>query len=105
MKDLLRLARLDAGQETPDIVACETRNLVHGVVTDLAEGLEQRRQRVEVTVAPDAETVRADPPKLHDALRNLVANAITYSPERTTIRIDAQNGELAFERAPDRVAV
>ena len=98
VKDLLRLARLDAGQETPDIVACETRNLVHGVVTDLAEGLEQRRQRVEVTIAPDAETVRADPPKLHDALRNLVANAITYSPEQTTIRIDAQ-------RAGDRVAI
>ena len=26
---------------------------------------------------------------MHDALRNLVANAITYSPERSTIRIDA----------------
>jgi two-component system phosphate regulon sensor histidine kinase PhoR len=25
---------------------------------------------------------------LHDALRNLVANAVTYSPERATIRID-----------------
>src|SRR5205814_831145 len=27
--------------------------------------------------------------KLHDALRNLVANAITYAPEQTTIRIEA----------------
>jgi two-component system phosphate regulon sensor histidine kinase PhoR len=98
VKDLLRLARLDAGQETPDIVACDTRNLVHGVVTDLAEGLEHRRQVVEVTVAPSAETVRADPPKLHDALRNLLANAITYSPEQTTIRIEA-------ERAGDRVSI
>jgi two-component system phosphate regulon sensor histidine kinase PhoR len=89
VKDLLRLARLDAGQETPDIVACDTRNLLHGVVTDLAAALEQRHQAVEVTIASDAETVRADPPKLHDALRNLLANAITYSPEQTTIRIEA----------------
>jgi two-component system, OmpR family, phosphate regulon sensor histidine kinase PhoR len=98
VKDLLRLARLDAGQETPDIVACDTRNLVHGVVVDLAVALEQRHQAVEVTIAPDAETVRADPPKLHDALRNLLANAITYSPEQTTIRIEAS-------RAGNRVAV
>jgi anti-sigma regulatory factor (Ser/Thr protein kinase) len=33
--------------------------------------------------------VRADPAKLHDALRNLVANAITYSPEQSTIRVEA----------------
>ena len=98
VKDLLRLARLDAGQETPDIVACDTRNLVHGVVTDLTAALDERRQVVEVTVEPGAETVRADPPKLHDALRNLLANAITYSPEQTTIRIEAS-------RAGDRVAV
>ncbi|MGH9139750.1 MAG: sensor histidine kinase, partial [Vicinamibacterales bacterium] len=40
-------------------------------------------------IGPGAEAVRADPPKLHDALRNLVANAITYAPEQSTIRIDA----------------
>ena len=49
------------------------------------------------TIAPDAETVRADPAKLHDALRNLVANAITYSPEGSTIRMDAERvgGQIA----------
>jgi two-component system phosphate regulon sensor histidine kinase PhoR len=98
VKDLLHLARLDAGQETPDIVSCDTRNLVHGVIADLTVSLEQRRQAVEVTIAPDAESVRADPPKLHDALRNLVANAITYSPEQTTIRIEVS-------RVGQRVAV
>jgi two-component system, OmpR family, phosphate regulon sensor histidine kinase PhoR len=98
VKDLLRLARLDAGQETPDIVSCDTRNLVHGVVTDLAAALDERHQVVEVTVAPDAETVRADPPKLHDALRNLLANAVTYSPEQTTIRIEGS-------RVGDRIAI
>ena len=35
-------------------------------------------------------TVNADPVKLHDVLRNLVANASTYAPESTTIRIAAR---------------
>jgi two-component system phosphate regulon sensor histidine kinase PhoR len=89
VKDLLRLARLDAGQETLDLIACDTRHLMDTLVTDLTPAAEERGQRIEVTIAPGAETIRADPAKLHDALRNLVANAITYAPEQSTIRIDA----------------
>src|SRR6185295_1256298 len=74
VKDLLRLARLDAGQETLDIIACDTRNLVHGVIADLTQALESRGQRIEMSIDESAATVRGDPAKLHDALRNLVAN-------------------------------
>jgi two-component system phosphate regulon sensor histidine kinase PhoR len=88
VKDLLRLARLDAGQETLEITTCDARGLVHAVAGDLAPGLENRRQRVEVTIAPGAETLHGDPAKLHDVLRNLIANAITYAPEGSVIRVD-----------------
>jgi two-component system, OmpR family, phosphate regulon sensor histidine kinase PhoR len=98
VKDLLRLARLDAGQETLDVIACDTRILAETVVSDVARAAEERRQHIEVVIAPGAETVRADPAKLHDALRNLVANAITYSPEGSTIRIDVTSagGRVTF---------
>jgi two-component system phosphate regulon sensor histidine kinase PhoR len=98
VKDLLRLARLDAGQETLDLVACDTRLLVEGVVDDLESAADERRQRVEVEIAEDAAIVHADPAKLHDALRNLVANAITYSPEQSTIRVEATpvNGRVTI---------
>jgi two-component system phosphate regulon sensor histidine kinase PhoR len=89
VKDLLRLARLDAGQETLDVIACDTRSLAEAVVGDVGPAAGERGQHIEVTIAPGAETIRADPGKLHDALRNLVANAITYAPPQTTIRIDA----------------
>jgi two-component system phosphate regulon sensor histidine kinase PhoR len=98
VKDLLRLARLDAGQETLDVVACDTHALVEGVVTDLATAFEERRQRVEIAIAPGAHAIRADMGKLHDALRNLVANAIIYAPEASSIRIDAapEDGRVAI---------
>jgi two-component system phosphate regulon sensor histidine kinase PhoR len=98
VKDLLRLARLDAGQETLNLIACDTRSLAETVVADVMPAVTERGQRIEVTIGPGAETVRADPAKLHDALRNLVANAITYAPEQSTIRIDA-------ERVEGRVAI
>jgi two-component system phosphate regulon sensor histidine kinase PhoR len=93
VKDLLRLARLDAGQETLDIISCDTRNLILGVIADVAPLAETRGQRIDVAVGPGAETLRVDPAKLHDALRNLVANAITYSPERTTVRIESARAQ------------
>jgi two-component system phosphate regulon sensor histidine kinase PhoR len=87
VKDLLRLARLDAGQEVLEISRCDLRSLAQSVVSDLASALDGRDQNVEVLIDANAETVQADPSKLHDAVRNLVANASTYAPEATTIQI------------------
>ena len=98
VKDLLRLARLDAGQETLDVVSCDVRALIQGVVADLAPTADARGQTIETTIGADVGTLRGDPAKLHDALHNLVANAVTYSTERSTIRIDAS-------LAGDRIAI
>lgn len=89
VKDLLRLARLDAGQETLEIASCETRALIQAVTTDLAPALDRRGQRVDVEILAGGENIHADPAKLHDALRNLIANAGTYGPEGSAIRVTA----------------
>jgi two-component system phosphate regulon sensor histidine kinase PhoR len=96
VKDLLRLARLDAGQETLELTSLSVDALYHSVVSDLAPAIEARRQKVTVRVAPDAATVGADTVKLHDVVRNLVENASNYSPEGCEIA-------LSSEAAPGRV--
>jgi two-component system, OmpR family, phosphate regulon sensor histidine kinase PhoR len=90
VSDLLRLAQLDAGQEPLEVASCDVERLARTVIADLSPALDARRQRAEIAIAPGAETLRADLAKVHDALRNLVANASSYSPEETTIRIEAQ---------------
>jgi len=85
VRDLLRLARLDAGQEHCEHVACSVDTLFAGVEAELVSSLETRQQRVERDIAADAATVHGDPARLHDAFRNLLENAINYSPERSTI--------------------
>jgi two-component system phosphate regulon sensor histidine kinase PhoR len=89
VKDLLRLARLDAGQEALEVAPCDVRGLAQSVIADLATMLDEHAQRVEVNVAADAATITGDAAKLHDVLRNLVANSATYAPERTTIDVEA----------------
>ena len=85
VRDLLRLARLDAGQEQREQVACLVSSLFAGVEADLIPVLESRSVHVTHDIAPDAETVNGDPAALHDVFRNLLENAINYSPERGTI--------------------
>jgi two-component system, OmpR family, phosphate regulon sensor histidine kinase PhoR len=97
VKDLLRLARLDAKQETLDLVACETRALIESVAADLQPAAQERHQRIAIDVASDADTARVDPSKLHDALGNLLANAITYAPEHTTIAVAAARRDTRIE--------
>ena len=89
VRDLLRLARLDAGQETLERLACSVESLFTGVATELDPAIEARGQHVVQQIEPDAATVRGDPAKLHDALRNLVENATNYAPEGSTIVIGA----------------
>jgi two-component system phosphate regulon sensor histidine kinase PhoR len=90
VRDLLRLARLDAGQEQREHLPCSVDALFGGVEAELISSLEARQQHVERQIAEDAATIHGDPARLHDAFRNLLENAINYSPERTTIVMGAR---------------
>ena len=98
VRDLLRLARLDAGQEPLDRVTCQIDALCSAVEADLDETIEEKRLSVVRDIAADAATVSGDPAKLHDALRNLLENAANYSPGGGTITI-------ATKRADDRIVL
>ncbi|MBI2186638.1 MAG: PAS domain-containing protein [Acidobacteria bacterium] len=94
--DLLRLARLDARQETIDVAPCDVGQICAAVRTDLAPAIDARRQRVTISVDDAARTVPADAAKLHDIVRNLVENAVNYSPEAAEIHLEAarRNGAV-----------
>jgi two-component system phosphate regulon sensor histidine kinase PhoR len=89
VRDLLRLARLEAGQEPVERVTVETEALFDEVTTELASAIDTRHQHVVITVPDDAASFVSDPGKVHDVLRNLVENAIAYAPTGTRIDLSA----------------
>ncbi len=97
VSDLLRLARLDARQEPLEPVSCHVDALFASVIADLTPAIERRRQQVAVVVDADANTVSGDPAKLHDVIRNLVENAVNYTPEGSRIVLAAQTRDGAVE--------
>lgn len=89
VRDLLRLARLDAQQETADVHATDIAGLFRSVLTDFSEHIDRHKVTVDLNVEPAAALIQADPTKLHDALRNLIENAANYSPEGGRIQLAA----------------
>jgi two-component system phosphate regulon sensor histidine kinase PhoR len=94
VSDLLRLARLDARQEALDLASCDLQQLFNTVIADVAQTAEAKHQQITTAVDGPGSRVSADPAKLHDVLRNLVENAVHYSPDHAAIRLEAmhQNG-------------
>ena len=86
--DLLRLARLDAQQETLDAAPCDIQQIFTSVVADCAPTIELKAQHVHTSVSADANTVNADPAKLHDIVRNLLENAVHYAPDQADVWLE-----------------
>jgi two-component system phosphate regulon sensor histidine kinase PhoR len=89
VKDLLRLARLDAGQEVLELAPCDVEGVIEGIVADFAPTISDKRLEVRCEVAPHARMLVVDPAKLHDVLRNLIENAVNYTPEGGTVDVRA----------------
>jgi len=96
VRDLLRLARLETGQEPVEPSQTDVESVFTDVLTELEGALEAKGQRVVTDVGPAARTLRVDTAKLHDALRNLVENAIAYAPPSTTITLASRRAGGAF---------
>jgi signal transduction histidine kinase len=94
--DLLRLARLDARQEPLDVARCDLPQLFRAVVADQDPAIRAKAQRIVIDVPADATSVHADPVKLHDIIRNLVENAVNYSPEAAEVRLSTARADDAL---------
>jgi len=91
VSDLLRLARLDAGQEPLKLVLVSLPAIVSAVQTELAPLLENKALRIDVNIDPKAQEVVVDSSKLHDVLKNLIENAANYGPSGSFIEFTALN--------------
>jgi two-component system phosphate regulon sensor histidine kinase PhoR len=89
VKDLLRLARLDAGQESVELVPCDVGGLLKGIANDFEPIAAQKEQTIAVEVARDVSTLVTDSAKLHDIARNLIENAVNYTPQGGAIEVRA----------------
>jgi signal transduction histidine kinase len=96
VSDLLDSSRLSSGQFTLSYGPCDAVKLVKGVVEQLRPVAPYHKFAIDV---PDTPIIgNWDYGRLQQALGNLLDNAIKYSPEETTITVQAW-------RIPDKVCI
>ncbi len=84
---LLTLARLEPAEAGRPAEPCDLAALARRVVAELAPAALARRIDIELA-APESAPVQGHGDLLEVLLRNLVDNAVRYSPEGTTIKVE-----------------
>ncbi|MEM9603679.1 MAG: sensor histidine kinase [Pseudomonadota bacterium] len=65
----------------------DTVALLHNAITELRYAAEQRDIALQITVPPAPQTLELDPILVTEALRNVIDNAIKYSPTESEVAI------------------
>jgi signal transduction histidine kinase len=107
INNVLDFSRIEGGQRQYQTVATEVEPLVREVLDAFAYVLGQRGFTLHVTVAPGLPPVPLDPDAFAQALGNLVDNAIKYSGEGRTLRVEAgvRDGYLAVAVADEGLGI
>jgi len=89
VKDLLRLAMLDAGKEMLETAPADIGALIGGIVEDMAPAAAAKGLEVTTSAGRDTRGVPVDAAKVHDMIRNLVENAINYTQDGGHVAVTA----------------
>ncbi len=98
---LLALSRWENSQPGTRTKPVDARRLAEEAVQSLWPQAQAKSVRMELDAPPDLPRVLGDEAGLADVLRNLLDNALKYSPERSTVRVGAahMDGRVVFRVA------
>jgi two-component system phosphate regulon sensor histidine kinase PhoR len=87
--DLLSLSRVEADEHIPPEDYVKLSDLLGSVVDSLSVRAAERKMKIDLTVEPGLPAVIGEQDELAMVFQNLIANAISYAREGTTITVTA----------------
>jgi signal transduction histidine kinase len=99
VEELLDLSKLESGAVPLALERVPARALLTEIADELRPQAEAHGLRIHIVVQPDELALAADSDRMHQVLRNLLANAIRHSPEggRVVLRALAGAGGVVLE--------
>ncbi len=89
VNDLLDVAKLDSVIGAIHLERTELRELVRGVARELQPQIDSRQLLLRLKLGDEPLRLKADPQRLQQVLRNLLANAIRFSPVGSELQLRA----------------
>lgn len=87
VNDLLDLARIESGKTALRLEVFDINELIRRTLLTFEARIYEKSIEVEVKFAQDVSNVEADNAQISQVLRNLIDNAIKYSPDHSHLRI------------------
>ncbi len=91
LEDLLQLSQIESGRVQFKREAVALRSVVERTLASLKPQLERKGHTVTLTLPADLPPAAGDEDRLVQVLTNLLDNAIKYTPDRGTIRIEGHH--------------
>lgn len=89
LTDLIEISRIESGEMKMSFRYFDAAGLLRQLAADVADAAEKKSQQIVVKVPGTEMMVFGDKDRLRQAIANLIDNAIKYSPEGSTIRLEA----------------
>ena len=88
IEDLQDLALAESGRMTLQIQPCDLGDLARHAATSVQQKANTKQVELEIA-APSALPLQGDPERISQVLRNLLVNAVTYTPSGGKVRVEA----------------
>ncbi|HVE91983.1 MAG TPA: ATP-binding protein [Actinomycetota bacterium] len=92
IEDILTISRIEHGGTELNVEPVRVEGLVESALSVLRPSLEGRDLSVDVEVDPDVGKVLADPGQVERVLLNLLGNAVKFTPDGGSIKVEVRQG-------------
>lgn len=96
LTDLIEISRIETGEMKMSFRYFDVAGLLHQLAADFADEAVKKQQSILVNIPPGEMMAFGDKDRLRQALANLVDNALKYSPEKSTVRLEAEEHETSI---------
>lgn len=90
VNDVLDLAKLEAGKMTLDKILVDPKMLVAKVIDEFESMTRDKKIAIKLASFESHRKIQADPTRLMQVVRNLLSNALKFSPEQASVTIGAR---------------
>ena len=84
---LLNISRIESGRIIIESKPTDLKEIISAVVHEFEPKIKEKKQKIIVNINPNLKKINCDPKLIFEVYKNLISNAIKYSPKEGEIQI------------------